>query len=233
MSAVQNRPKVLNLRTDRAPSGALDCSRSGPWGNPLRLKSQDPIEREQVLATYLLRLSQGKLSIEGVGQDERDWRPLLRRPALLCHCAPLPCHAEALANIAAGGSYQRPELNDRVVIVCGGRDFADRSLLYRKLGLEHLREPIGLLVAGAARGADSLAVRWARHYRIPVKEYPADWTRHGRAAGMVRNELMLIETRENQADVIAFPGGRGTAHMQQAARKAGRKIIEIKRETDG
>ena len=56
-----------------------------------------------------------------------------------------------------------------------------------------------------------------------MRIFPADWIRHGRAAGPIRNEQML---REGCPDlVVAFhddPGlGRGTADMVRRALAAG------------
>ena len=49
-------------------------------------------------------------------------------------------------------------------------------------------------------------------------EMPADWTKHGKAAGPIRNQKMLDECPDL---VVAFPGGKGTADMVRRAMKAG------------
>jgi hypothetical protein len=54
---------------------------------------------------------------------------------------------------------------------------------------------------------------------VPVVRYPADWARHGNAAGLVRNQQMLDDGKPDLA--VAFPGGKGTADMVRRARKAG------------
>lgn len=112
------------------------------------------------------------------------------------------------------------------VLICGGRDFTDA----RKFGLlmQDTNErygPFAEVIHGGARGADRLAAQWAVAERIPVREFPADWTAHGRAAGPIRNEQML---REGKPDlVVAFEGGRGTANMVALARAAGVRVIEV------
>jgi UDP-N-acetylmuramoylalanine-D-glutamate ligase len=54
--------------------------------------------------------------------------------------------------------------------------------------------------------------------------YPAKWDLHGKSAGPIRNQQML----DTGVDlVIAFPGGKGTAHMVSIAKKAGVKVVEI------
>lgn len=111
------------------------------------------------------------------------------------------------------------------VIVCGGRDFSDRSLLHKTLDRIHLETPIGHLWHGNASGADTLADWWAKQLRtIAVHPVPAQWSKFGRAAGPKRNEAML----GNEIDlVIAFPGGRGTADMIRRAQKRGVRVIKV------
>lgn len=122
------------------------------------------------------------------------------------------------------------------VLVCGGRDFglytkstedADkRSFIWKTLtqiNLQH--DPIEVLIHGCAVGVDRWSGQWAYNHRITVREFPADWQKHGKAAGPIRNQQMLDEGKPDL--VIAFPGGRGTADMVNRAKKAGVKVIEI------
>jgi hypothetical protein len=107
------------------------------------------------------------------------------------------------------------------VIVCGGRDCDDGEAIYHALAELSGRPTI---VHGAARGADRLAGRVARGLCLDVEAYPADWQRHGKGAGPIRNQQML----DAGADlVIAFPGGRGTADMVRRARAAGVPVREV------
>lgn len=111
------------------------------------------------------------------------------------------------------------------VIVCGGRDFGaqlgEHILAYDTL---FALGPDVTLVCGGARGADQMAIAWHNITGTPVEVFPADWKKHGRAAGPIRNQQML----DAGADlVIAFPGGRGTADMVQRARKAGIPVREV------
>lgn len=111
------------------------------------------------------------------------------------------------------------------VLVCGGRDYADRDYLYQYL--DQLRQEVSLrrLIHGNARGADSLAAQWAQDRSIPTRAFPADWKKYGKSAGFRRNEQML---REGKPDlVVGFPGGKGTGHMLQLARQAGVTVQEV------
>jgi hypothetical protein len=101
------------------------------------------------------------------------------------------------------------------VLVCGGRDFADKDALYDVLNEIHAERPITRLVHGAARGADSLGALWALFNKVFSAGYPAQWQKHGKAAGVIRNQEML--DNENIDLVVACPGGKGTADMVRRA----------------
>lgn len=111
------------------------------------------------------------------------------------------------------------------VLVCGGRDFADIELLEKTLDDLHRQYPFSVVIDGDARGADRMAGIWADSRKISRAIFPADWKTLGRAAGPIRNEQMLREGRPEL--VVAFPGGRGTAHMVRLSREAGVPVIEV------
>ena len=111
------------------------------------------------------------------------------------------------------------------VLVCGGRDFADDYLLRRTLFFLRELHGFDLLIHGGAGGADTLAGEWAVRQAIPVLVFPADWHKHGRAAGPIRNAQMLAEGKPDL--VVAFPGGRGTANMVRQAKAAGVPVVEV------
>jgi predicted Rossmann-fold nucleotide-binding protein len=112
------------------------------------------------------------------------------------------------------------------VLVCGGRTFEEWKRLATELGQMHAAEPIGLIVTGAAPGADRLAERWAMHHKVPVANFPANWRFMGKAAGPARNRWML---RFMTPDVVvAFPGGAGTANMVRLATEAGVRVVDLR-----
>ncbi|WP_292229357.1 SLOG family protein [Brevundimonas sp.] len=111
------------------------------------------------------------------------------------------------------------------VLICGGRDYSDeRSFSLQMSAINEQYGPFTCVIHGAASGADAFAARYAARELIPVESYPADWRKHGRAAGPIRNEQMLREGRPDL--VVAFPGGRGTANMVALARGSGVRVIE-------
>jgi hypothetical protein len=112
------------------------------------------------------------------------------------------------------------------VIVCGGRDYKDRTALFEALDRLVLdRGPIDAVIHGNAHGADTLADAWARARDITPVPVQAEWQRHGKAAGPVRNRKMITDHAPDL--VIAFPGGDGTANMVRLAREADVEVIEI------
>lgn len=110
------------------------------------------------------------------------------------------------------------------VLICGSRGWSD-SRPIRAL-VDSL--PDGTTVVhGAAPGADSLAGEAVRLRRVAsggdIKEerHPADWARHGRAAGPIRNREML-NSGIDQVYAFRLPGeSPGTDHMVRIAREAG------------
>ena len=87
------------------------------------------------------------------------------------------------------------------VLVCGGRDFSrsdawnwlERNAydeISRKTGL-YQPFSISALIHGGARGADEGAADWGRSEDVPIREFKADWKKHGNSAGPIRNQLMF------------------------------------------
>ena len=113
-----------------------------------------------------------------------------------------------------------------MVLVCGGRGHTDRDYVWRELNrIDEKRGPISVVIHGYASGVDSQAMKWARACGRKVFGFRADWRKHGRAAGPIRNQRMLDEGKPDL--VVAFPGGRGTADMVRRAKAAGVEMIEV------
>jgi len=108
--------------------------------------------------------------------------------------------------------------------VVGSRDFKK---------LEAVKEFIEVIVkdgrcteilTGDARGVDAEAARVAYLLKVPVHIYCADWAKHGKAAGVIRNSEIVKDCDR----VIAFWDGksRGTADTVKKARAA-HKIVDL------
>ena len=116
------------------------------------------------------------------------------------------------------------------VLVCGGRNYDNRERLYKALDSALQSSIVAgklfVLIHGNAKGADSLSHEWARERQVSIEVYAADWDTYGRRAGPIRNRLMLTESSPHV--IIAFEGGKGTAHMIEIGKKAGVPVLEIK-----
>ena len=110
------------------------------------------------------------------------------------------------------------------VLVCGGRSYINIDHVFTVLSDLHEERGITTLIHGCAPGADSIAANWARTYGVKEARYPAEWNKHGKAAGPIRNANMLLEGKPEL--VVAFPGENGTAHMVQIATNAGVEVIK-------
>lgn len=111
------------------------------------------------------------------------------------------------------------------VLVCGGRDYRDRGQFFDFMDALNAERGVKVIIHGCSSGADHEAEVWAGTRRVGLHRFPAQWDKHGKAAGPIRNQAMLDKGRPDL--VVAFPGGRGTADMVRRAREAGVKVIEV------
>ena len=107
----------------------------------------------------------------------------------------------------------------RWVLICGGRSYSNAEAV--NAALSALSPPPTAVLTGGAPGADSLGARWAHANGVRTIIIYADWHKHGRAAGPIRN-AKLVSLRP--ALVLAFPGGRGTASLIALATEKGLRI---------
>jgi hypothetical protein len=105
-------------------------------------------------------------------------------------------------------------------LVCGGRDYNDADRVWQVLA----RVSPTVVIEGCAAGADRLAEGWAKLAGVTLIHFPADWRKHGKAAGPIRNKQMLGAFPDV---VVAFPGGRGTENMVAQAIAAGVQVIKV------
>lgn len=121
------------------------------------------------------------------------------------------------------------------ILVCGGRDLNEDAVwnwlnTFGHQDVANAMERAGKwgatitsVIHGNASGADKAAEKWAESEGIRVHSYPANWRKHGKAAGPMRNARMLSDGRPEV--VIAFPGGRGTADMVRQAEAEGVPVV--------
>lgn len=101
-------PKVLNKRTDVIPEGAILVDRTTKWGNPFKIGASkwrlgivvgvgedDKLTREESIERYRWMLFNTEMGATLMTQIDE-----LRGNDLVCWCAPLPCHADILLEVA-------------------------------------------------------------------------------------------------------------------------------------
>ena len=121
------------------------------------------------------------------------------------------------------------------VLVCGGRD--PEPLVCQEVTdcLTWMSAFYGntlRVLHGGARGVDATAQAVCDELGIQVKAFPADWDTHGKSAGPIRNTHMATllckwTAQGHTAEVLAFDGGRGTAHMVKTAEDVGLQLTVI------
>ena len=109
-------------------------------------------------------------------------------------------------------------------LVCGGRDYNDYETLSATLKI--FTDYGDTIISGGARGADTLAIKYAKENGLQFERYNADWGLYGKSAGPIRNQRMIDEGKPDA--IVAFPGGSGTEDMKQRAKKHGITIYEVK-----
>lgn len=114
------------------------------------------------------------------------------------------------------------------VLVTGSRTWEDADTIYwtfRNWWEEAGRPQKPILVSGhCPRGADALAEYIWQRNGWPVELHPADWNRHGKSAGFVRNEQMVL----SKPDILfAFihNNSKGATHTLRLARSHGIPVI--------
>jgi len=107
------------------------------------------------------------------------------------------------------------------VLVTGSRNWESRHAIHCALDLFHVTRGPCVLVSGACpTGADRMAEEHAIWLSWTIERHPADWEKHGKAAGFRRNTEMVTLG----ADVcLAFirDGSRGATHTARLARDHG------------
>ena len=122
------------------------------------------------------------------------------------------------------------EPNTRRILVTGSREWLDRRGVWRALHEQAIgTDGVTVVHGDCPTGADRYAREWCAETQLeglPVTEerHPADWDKHGRAAGPIRNNEMVALGADI---VLAFPLGesRGPRGCMRAADAAGIPVI--------
>ena len=114
------------------------------------------------------------------------------------------------------------------VLICGDRNWYAYSVIHQWVWQNlPANAPPSTVIHGDARGADRMAGRAAALFGHEVIAFPAQWDKHGKAAGYIRNQQMLDE---GKPDLVVYfhdnlAESKGTGDMVSRARKAGIKVV--------
>lgn len=120
-------------------------------------------------------------------------------------------------------------MDDYRVIIAGCRNFYNYVTLKERCEYYLQNKMIThnvIIVSGHASGADSLGEKFAKDHNLPCELLPADWDKHGKAAGPIRN----AEMAEVADALIAFRDGqsRGTKSMIDLAKRKGLQVAVVR-----
>ncbi len=106
------------------------------------------------------------------------------------------------------------------LVVSGSRTINNYSFVKDAIIQIVKKFDISTIIHGAARGVDTLADKAARELGLGVEKYPANWSKYGRSAGMIRNREMA-----ERADILLAiwdgfsPGTAGMIEIMRSLHK--------------
>ena len=107
--------------------------------------------------------------------------------------------------------------------IIGSRSFVNTMDGYKIIKKIQDKMKFSTIISGGARGADTIAKKYAREFGLKYIEFPADWNKYGKKAGFLRN----VDIVRNSDLILAFWDGvsRGTLHSIRIADKLKRPLI--------
>lgn len=106
------------------------------------------------------------------------------------------------------------------VIIAGSRNIVDYDKIVKCIEKANL--DITEVICGCCTGVDLFGKKWAIDNHIPIKHFPPDWDKHGKKAGILRNQDMADY---GEALILVWNGtSRGSKNMLEEARKRKLKV---------
>ena len=113
------------------------------------------------------------------------------------------------------------------VAIIGSRNFTNSKFAEKTLNnlVKDRNLKITIIYSGAAKGADKIGAIWGRKNNIEVIEFIPEWDKYKKAAGFMRNSLII----ENADIIIAFYDmkSKGTADSLKKAKELNKEVIII------
>lgn len=107
------------------------------------------------------------------------------------------------------------------VIIAGSRHLDNASVV--AAAIMHSGFDITQVVSGGASGVDASGEALADLHSMDLKVFPADWKRHGKAAGPIRNKQMAAYA---DALIAVWDGqSRGTKNMIDEMKKLNKPVF--------
>lgn len=85
--------------------------------------------------------------------------------------------------------------NNMKLAIVGSREFENYDLFCAEVAKIQKKQKIDLIVSGGAKGADTLAKKFAALNQIPLMDFLPDYDRYGRGAPLQRNTLIVKKRR--------------------------------------
>jgi hypothetical protein len=112
------------------------------------------------------------------------------------------------------------------VIIAGSRTIKDYSVVKSAIEQSGWLNEITIIVSGCAKGVDTIALEYADDFDITPAKFHADWEKHGKSAGYIRNVEMAHYG--NKLIAIQKEESPGTAHMIRTMARLNKPIFLIR-----
>lgn len=124
------------------------------------------------------------------------------------------------------------------LMVCGSRTLTEPHQVARIFSeLDHLIDTLDphryhnvCIISGGAYGADHVAEWYALSRGYFLQVFPAEWDKHGKVAGFIRNTIMVKHATHVAAFLDMTQKSNGTRHSISEAQKYGvpLTVVEIR-----
>ena len=121
------------------------------------------------------------------------------------------------------------------LIIAGSRTITNPELLEKAMiASKFAQEELEEIISGGAKGVDTLGELWATKHNVPIKRFPADWDKHGKGAGPIRNKKMAEYVGASGGLLALWDGASpGTNHMMFVAKSLGLRVKVYKPKSKG
>lgn len=130
------------------------------------------------------------------------------------------CMSESYTSSISNSDEEKPSYRLGIV---GSRTFTSYSKFKKLVGsyIEANGIP-SCIVSGGAKGADSLAERYAKENKIRMQIFLPEWNKYGKKAGLMRNTDIV-----NNSDVIIAIPTDSSVGTYDTIRKANKKGVSV------